>query len=973
MADFQTTVELRANTGALNRKLDKVNKKLRGVNTQVLKTQGTFKKFGQKTSGVFTKLNNQIKAHKAQIAGIGLALGAVILKGVADFKKFEDGMAQIATLGVKDLKKVEKQLDKVRKQFGITGAESTKAYYDIISAGATAGAQAMGQLTAATKLAKAGNTDLAGAVDVVTSGINIFGASGETATSITDKLFLAVKFGKTTVEELGKTFGFVAPVVAAAGLGMSDYAAAMASVTAGGIKTAQATTGFKAVLANMIKVTPKAAKKAKELGLEFGVSALKAKGFVGVMKDIAEKTGGDITQLGQLFDSIEAINTVAVLTSGKGLKNLERNFKAMGDSAGTTAEALEKVKKTASFNFAKFNQSLSIMSKNIGGSVVPVLIQWAEAMAPVVDFMAALIVAHPGIIKVTVAVTALGIAFAFLGGPFTAILAGAVYGIKKLLEHFGLFSEGGVVALEKMELAWGNFWAGLKLDGVVSTFDDMVSGFLGDSYFDLADYFTLNGGELIAKIKGFIKPITDYISGISWDGLWAGVENSIDWVIAQFEWLYEVLVGSSIIPDLVTDIMSWWDKLEFKGIKGLLDNVVGWFKDMYSDITGGTRQLATAFVNPFKAIGDLAKTTGNIVGGAFDKALAKSPMVNKALGGLRNAFVAVKTDAQAMGVHTAGLAIEQIKQVAATIKQKRELQKLIQVYRELNVAYVDDLDNLKASSVQKNLAMENSSKWQKKIIQSNIDRYKTLGREIGKVNKMDTKLNVEKLTRQLGKSVTKGRGFVSRFMFGDGTLLTWESKIQGLMGRIGGLFDKLGQKILTSVTKLQLLKTTAGEAKLAATQAAAAQTQATARSGLSGAKSAVKVTQEVSGVKDPTKSVSKKSIAILKKLQATANQWNKALNLADTELRAANEAMAKSGKNILKIRSGSTTLQKAMLLLGKGLGEAGSIFRLATEQLGKVIPKIKTGFGWLGSMGFKLINIGGILDGLKGSKGSEVY
>ena len=180
MADFQTTVELRANTGALNRKLDKVNKKLRGVNTQVLKTQGTFKKFGQKTSGVFTKLNNQLKAHKAQIAGIGLALGAVILKGVADFKKFEDGIAQIATLGVKDLKKVERELDKVRKQFGITGAESTKAYYDIISAGATAGAQAMGQLTAATKLAKAGNTDLAGAVDVVTSGINIFGASGET-------------------------------------------------------------------------------------------------------------------------------------------------------------------------------------------------------------------------------------------------------------------------------------------------------------------------------------------------------------------------------------------------------------------------------------------------------------------------------------------------------------------------------------------------------------------------------------------------------------------------------------------------------------------------------------------------------------------------------------------------------------------------------------------------------------------------
>ena len=231
---------------------------------------------------------------------------------------------------------------------------------------------------------------------------------------------------------------------------------------------------------------------------------------------------------------------------------------------------------------------------------------------------------------------------------------------------------------------------------------------------------------------------------------------------------------------------------------------------------------------------------------------------------------------------------------------------------------------------------------------------------------------MEKLTRQLGKSVTKGRGFISRFMFGDGTLLTWESKMQGLMGRIGGLFDKLGQKILTSVTKLQLLKTTAGEAKLAATQAAAVQTQATARSGLGGAKAAVKVTQEVSGVKDPTKSVSKKSIEILNKLKASAAKWNKALNLADTELRAANEAMAKSGKNILKIRSGSTVLQKAMLFIGKALSESGSLFRLAAEQLGKAIPKIKTGFGWLASMGFKLVNIGGILDGLKGSKALSI-
>ena len=990
MAQFQTTVELKAVTGDLNRKLDKVNQKLKGVNTQVKKTQGVFKTFGNKVGGTFKKLNASIKEHRAQIAGIGLALGAVVAKGVADFKKFEDGMSQIATLGVKDLKKVEKELDNVRKQFGVTGAEATKGYYDIISAGAKEGEQALNQLTAAVKLAKAGNTDLTKAVDILTSGVNVWKDSNISALEVTDKLFLAVKYGKTTVAELGATFGRVAPLSAAAGASIDDYAASMAVLTAGGFKTEDATTGLKGAFGGMLKVTEGAKKAAealniewKEAGTVWGTSAIQAEGFESVLVKLntaltkqAKAQGLNVAQakayraatITKLFEDKTAAASILTLTGNIG--KFSDILGEMSKSAGTTQEALDKVKKSFSFNIGKFNQSLSIMSKSIGGSVVPVLIKWADAMAPVVDFMAALILEHPGIIKITVAVTALGVAFAFLGGPFTAILATAGYGIKKLLEHFGLFSEGGVAALEKMKLAWDNFWAGLSIHGVASSFDDMVSSFLGDQYFDLSDYFTLNGEELIAKIKGFITPITDYISSISWDGIWAGVETSIDWVISQFEWLYKVLVGSSIIPDLVNDINDWWDKFEFGGIKDKLNSVVTWFKEMYNSITaGGIRELATVFVTPFKAIGDSARTMGKTVGDAFDKALAKSPALNKTLGGLRNAFVAVKVDAQAMGVQTAGIAVAQLEHIAVTIKQKRELQKLVQAFREMNIAHVDDLENLKATATQRGLVMENASKYEQKIIQGRIDRYRTLGREIGETQKQITKLELEKLTRELGKDL-KGRSFISRFMFGDGTLLTWEQKFQGLLGRLGKLFSTLGTKILTGVTKVQLLTTSSREAGKAVEEALAK--QAAARSGLKGAKTGVAVSEAVIGVKDPSRAVSKESVETLKKLRATANKWNKALNLADTELRAAKEAFNKANASVLKIRSGSTGLQKAMLVVGRVLGETGSIFRLAVEQTGKVIPKIKTAFGWLGKASFALVNIGGILDGLKSSKALAV-
>ena len=560
MADFQTTIELKAEARQLEAKLASINTKLKGVSSQVSKTQARFKRFGNKVSGSLSKVNKKLQSNKAAIAGIGISLALVVGKGVKDLKEWEDGLAQIETLGVTGIKGISDELDAVRKEFGISGAEATKGYYDIISAGASQGSEALEQLTAATKLAKAGNTDLGAAIDVVTSGINIFGDNGETAASITDKLFLAVKFGKTTVEELGTTFGYVAPVIDAAGLSMADYAASMATVTAGGIATKQATTGMKAVLSNLIKVTPKAAKKAKELGLDFGVSALKAKGLVGVMQDVADATGGDVTQLGHLFDSIEAINAVAVLTSDTGLANLERNFNAMTDSAGTTEEALSKVEDTTSFNFGKFNESMSIMSRSIGEAVVPGLLKLAESLGPVVDFFAELIEQEPGIILVGVAIAGVLASVAFLGGPVTLGIVALGLAFKTLWGYFG-GGEEGVSVLDNMREAWDNLWKGLKNeDGEVewdqlgSMFGKAIQGALKNlgiwikEAFDAIvwmDVLTALGDGFLAVIKFSIGLLGGLFADIDFSGMGIAIKDSllaaakamVDWLKGKLSWI----------------------------------------------------------------------------------------------------------------------------------------------------------------------------------------------------------------------------------------------------------------------------------------------------------------------------------------------------------------------------------------------------------------------------------------------------
>ena len=529
MADFQTSVELKAITGQLEAKLAKVQTQLKAVSSQVDKSQGKFKTFSQKASGSLGKLNKKLQESKMMVGALALGIGAAMKKSVESFKEFEDGMAQIGTLGVSGLKQVEKDLDNVRKQFGITGAEATKGYYDIISAGAAQGAQALDRLTAATKLAKAGNTDLAGAVDVVTSGLNVW--KQLKPEEVTDKLFLAVKFGKTTVEELGQTFGMVAPIVNTAGGSMDDYAASMATLTAGGIQTRQATTGLSAIMSNLIKVTPKAAKEAERLGLEWGTSGVQANGLVGTIESLQEALANDTSagtmadKLGKLFDSKEAISSMSVL-----LQNFEK-FKdtqnQMSKAAGTTATALEVVKKSASFSFNMFNEQMAVMSKNIGAAVVPALLEMSSALGPVIEFIADLVAQHPGIIKVTAALTAVGAALTFLGGPVTLAIVATGAALAAILDHFGAFQEGGSAALEKMKLAWDNFLAGFR-------------GADGD--FSAANLGKWFGEGLTAALSGigtFIKDImvntnwSDVFSSL-WEGLKAVFNGSLDFFSGVF-------------------------------------------------------------------------------------------------------------------------------------------------------------------------------------------------------------------------------------------------------------------------------------------------------------------------------------------------------------------------------------------------------------------------------------------------------
>ena len=121
------------------------------------------------------------------------------------------------------------------------------ALYQIISAGAKDSTEAIETLTASNKLATAGITDVATAADGLTNVMNAYSLAANQASDVSDTLFIAVKAGKTTVDELSGAIGNVAPLASSAGVSFQEVAAALATITSQGIDTRRATTGLRAV------------------------------------------------------------------------------------------------------------------------------------------------------------------------------------------------------------------------------------------------------------------------------------------------------------------------------------------------------------------------------------------------------------------------------------------------------------------------------------------------------------------------------------------------------------------------------------------------------------------------------------------------------------------------------------------------------------------------------------------------------
>ena len=149
------------------------------------------------------------------------------------------------------------------------------------------------------------------------------------------------------------------------------------------------------------------------------------------------------------------------------------------------------------------------------------------------------------------------------------------------------------------------------LDGVIQIFEGLWEG--------AKDIF----GSIFDLIIGTLKFLVTGAVGI--------VSGMVNAVINWFKWLWDVLVGHSIIPDTVNAIIEWFQSLWDKGIEliaGLVNGVIDWFTDLWTDTVTAVTNFYNGVVNWF--------------GDTKDKAVAIAKLIKD---GVVNKFIELKTAA----------------------------------------------------------------------------------------------------------------------------------------------------------------------------------------------------------------------------------------------------------------------------------------------------------------------------------------
>jgi len=316
---------------------------------------------------------------KAVMTPIGLfgTLGAVAaLAGVkatrmaADFDKALREVSTLLPTTVDQMGELRNGIVELSTKVPEPPVQLTKGLYQVISAGITDTTDAMVVLAASAKAATAGMSDTFTAVDAITTVLNAYQLNAAHATRVSDVFFATIAEGKINFTQLAATIGDVATTAALAGVSIEEIGAALATMTKFGINAAEAGTSLNRFMLSLINGTPEAIAMAKELGIEFDITALKTQGLGGMMNEMAKATGGNIDKLAALSPEIRALKATLILAA-EGNAEFNRVLGVTNGSMGAAERAFKKMEGALSEQWQLLKNKVNVFWYQLGEIGLP--------------------------------------------------------------------------------------------------------------------------------------------------------------------------------------------------------------------------------------------------------------------------------------------------------------------------------------------------------------------------------------------------------------------------------------------------------------------------------------------------------------------------------------------------------------------------------------------------------------------------
>jgi TP901 family phage tail tape measure protein len=333
--------------------------------------------------------------------GLAAAFGAgfALTKVIADVRELDTNLRRLGTVGV-DVGKISPALSALSKELGgvASKAELAAASYQAASAGFSDTAGNINILRAATKAATGGLADTQAVTEVLVKTLNSYGLAGDQATKVTDSISKAVELGNQEWSDYTSQLGRVASIAALAGVSLDEVNAFIASATKNGATAEIAFTGLGATLNTLLQPTKESQEAAAKLGIAWNYGGLQAKGFTGLMAELAIAMEKDKETTAKLLGSQEAMRG-AFAANAKGGRDYKMVLEELSGATGKTDADFQTLKVSLDNQLKALDTAFKNLSEALGTAFGPTVVTTISDVATAINAIADALNAVPQPLK----------------------------------------------------------------------------------------------------------------------------------------------------------------------------------------------------------------------------------------------------------------------------------------------------------------------------------------------------------------------------------------------------------------------------------------------------------------------------------------------------------------------------------------------------------------------------------------------